>query len=489
MLNSSEFTLSRPVHHWLRQLHVFYSPEKTTPLLDEFARNLMEYFQKLGHFPQNFPDENTDLVLTTAPFGVALNWRKAYLFTVRKRFKLRHTPAIYSIIHATNHQFQESLDYFARVLAKEPPDPKDYEFPGLSPRAFRTLFEQGRRGGPILALARLLQSQSKSIRIILLVGDDELDAAYLFDLVGAHPRIEASDPDFFYSDIVLRLATTLSTREVTAHQVIEPPVSQQQWQRLTTPAAMQRAAIELGKRNFFTEMVRITDLVHVPAVADTVAQQYSEGCFATWDPQINALIATITGSARPVEKDQISEDDLAVIVGVREDGSGAIIRHVEGKRNDPPSSEAVEMMDMDSRLPQITLGAGWEHPGQVPVVRSKLHGHRGIGGYDPALVEFAPLDPPYYAYPVSCATEAQAQGIVRAFGRAAALRNPDDPRKLVFTVLPGHGIVIAEKWVPGAEPFQIIYEAMDSGALLIENHIPQGEVRYRPDKTGFMLLQ
>jgi hypothetical protein len=196
------------------------------------------------------------------------------------------------------------------------------------------LFEQGTRGGPIMALARLLQSQTKCIRIILLVGENEPKYAYLFDLVGAHPRIEALDPSFFYSDIILRIVTTLSTREITAHRVVEPPIPYDIWDRLSTPRLMQHAAAELGKRKFFTEMVRIADLVHVPAVANTVSSQYSEVCFTTWDHNLNALVTTITGSARPVEKDHISEDDLAVIVGVREDGEGAVVRHVLGKRND-----------------------------------------------------------------------------------------------------------------------------------------------------------
>jgi hypothetical protein len=30
------------------------------------------------------------------------------------------------------------------------------------------------------------------------------------------------------------------------------------------------------------------------------AAQYSEGCFATWDPAVAGLVANVTGSARPV---------------------------------------------------------------------------------------------------------------------------------------------------------------------------------------------
>lgn len=485
-LPSAHMFTPRPTHPWLKPVKVAYSPAFTTPLVERFTTELMEHFARMGHETHPTPTDETTLLLTAAPFGEALNWREALLFVARKKFNLSTSPTIFTIIPVQEAELQKTLAYFEEVLQKNPPDPEDYEFPGLSPNAYHTLFEQGTRGGPLMALARLLQSQAKCIRILLLVGEDEPQYAYLFDLVGAHPRIEAADPTFFYTDLILRLATTLSTREITQHRVIEPPIPYEVWSRLATPRAMQTTALELGKRKFFTEMVRIADLVHVPMVANTVSSQYSEGCFTTWDPQLDALVTTITGSARPVEKDQITENDLAVIVGVREDGEGAIVRHVQGKVNDPPSSEAVEMMEMDLKLPRITLSSAWGHPVQVPVIRSKLHGHRGVGAYDPARVEFVPLDPPYYTYPVSCATEAQAQGIVAAFARSEAFRNPDDPRQVVFTVLPGHGIVIAEKWVEGTAPFQTMMEMMDLGYLKIENRIPQGPLQYVAGTSGLL---
>ncbi len=482
-----EHTLNhRPIHNWLKTIKVAYAPTVTTPLVDRFTAGLMEHFTLLGHENQAAPNNETSLLLTTVPFGEALNWREALLFVARKKFNIATSPTIFTIVPVREEELFKALHYFEEILQKDPPDPEDYEFPGLSPSAYHTLFEQGTRGGPIMALARLLQSQAKCIRIILLVGEDEPEYAYLFDLVGAHPRIEALNPSFFYSDIILRIVTTLSTREITRHRVVEPLIEYEIWDRLSTPRAMQAAAVELGKRKFFTEMVRIADLVHVPMVANTVSSQYSEGCFTTWDPEIDALVTTITGSARPVEKDHITENDLAVIVGVREDGEGAVVRHVNGKRNDPPSSEAVEMMEMDLSLPRITLSSAWAHPARVPVVRSKLHGHRGVVSYDPAWVEFTPLDPPYYTYPVSCATEAQAKGIVAAFSRSEALRNPDDPRQVVFTVLPGHGVVIAEKWVPGTKPFETMVEFMDAGYLKVDNRIPQGPMQYVPGKDGML---
>jgi len=340
-----------------------------------------------------------------------------------------------------------------------------------------------------MALERLLQSQSKSIRILLVVGEENPKEAYHFDLVGAYPRSEGEDPEDFYNDIVLRMVTSLSTHEITNHKVVGDLIPRRIWDGLNTPQAMRYAAQMLGKRNFFTEMVRISDLVNVPAVEDSVSSQYSEGCFATWDPELGALITTVTGSARPVDKDDITEGDLAVIVGVREDGQGAVVRHVEDKQNDPPSSEAVELMDMDFVLPEINWKSDTDGDVEVPVVRSKLHGHRGISAYDPDKIEYVPLDQSYYHFPVSCATEAQAKGIKAAFSRSESLKNPDDPREIAFTVLPCHGVVIVEKWVPDKDPFQIIWEYMDDGSLVVDNFVPQGPMDYIPARDGKFYLK
>jgi hypothetical protein len=99
------------------------------------------------------------------------------------------------------------------------------------------------------------------------------------------------------------------------------------------------------------------------------------------------------------------------------------------------------------------------------------------------------LEPTYYHYPVSCATQAQAWAIKDAFARSAALQDTADPRQLVFTVLPGHGVVIAEKWLPGKAPFQAIWEAIDAGVLEISNQVPQGLLRYVPGPNGRMILK
>ncbi|MGB9522030.1 MAG: hypothetical protein ACPL6F_04640, partial [Anaerolineales bacterium] len=344
-----------PTHQWLKTIHIAYVPNEQDPCVDEFVTGLLNSFNRFGHTVQKEPDAQTDVILTTAKFGEPLNWRKALLFTARAKYHLPRSPILFTILHCTPKEFRELMDHFQRALEKDPPDAQDFQFPGLAENAYQTLYEQGKRGGPILSLLRLLQSQAKCIRILLVIGDDKPIEAYTFDLVGAFPRSAAQNPNAFYEDLMLRIVTACSTHEITAHQVVGDEIPYSEWKALTTPKYMREAGFELGKRKFFTDMVRIANLVNVPAVADSVASQYSEGCFATWDPFLNALITTITGSARPVDKDNLTEDELAIISGVRQDGQGALVRHVQGKRNDPPSSEAVEMILMDRDLPQVEI--------------------------------------------------------------------------------------------------------------------------------------
>jgi hypothetical protein len=251
---------------------------------------------------------------------------------------------------------------------------------------------------------------------------------------------------------------------------------------------MRKAGHEFGRRQFFTRTVKVSNLVDVPRLNDVIASQYSEGCYATWEPRINGLITTITGSIRPIEKDSLTDDELAVVVALRPGLRGVQFRKVEGKRNDLPSSESVELFGMDTQLPFIPPPSEWKHPQKIPVIRSKLHGHRGVRRYNPEQVEHVYLERAYYDYPVSCSTEAQANAIIRAFSRSKALAYPDDPRQLIFTVLPGHGLLIVEKWISGKAPFQAIWEAMDAGILEIDSHVPQGRLVYLPDEFGFMEL-
>ena len=477
-------------HPWLRATSVALVPGVRSTLLDTFCSELDREFRRLGHEVSEEPHARSDAVFTTACYGEPVAWRDAVIFLMRRRYKLEHTPPVFTFVHITPADLQRMLDHFAEACAKPELDPADFAFDGLAPDAHKVLYEQGRRAGPMLALARLVQAQAKSIRIVLVVGDDRATDAYHFDLVGGYPRSRTDDTEAnFYEDIVLRIATAITTTEITDHEAEGDPIAQSLWRALATPSAMEEAGRRFRDRDFFSDVIRVSDIVAVPpAVSDSVASQYSEGCFATWDPELKALVTTVTGSAKAVDKGNINDKELAIITGVRPDGQGALVRHVADRVNIPPSSEAVEMVEIDQPLPRVPAPDPLLAGVKVPVVRSKLHGHRGVRAYDPSRVEYVALDSRYHRYLVTCATAAQAEGVKRAFARSEALQNPDDPRQVVFTVLPGHGIMIVEKWAEDKTPFQLIWEHMDAGYLELESAVPQGALDYAPDQDGRMVL-
>jgi len=462
-----------PTHTWLKQLTVSCLPGPSTPLANRVVSDLMEFLHQEGHTTQELPTADTDVILTTARLGEPLGWREAFMFTARRRYGLNHVPTVFTIVHATHQQFNDLFSETESILRNGVESTP--RFPGIPETASRTLYQQGKRGGAIMYLLRIVQIQSKSIRVLLVVGDEKPDSAFLFDLVGAHPQIRNDDPQNFYKDITTRIMTAASTEEITRHRAVEPEIKREVWDALPTIHQMTQASQELGKREFFTEMIHVSDVAEIPGFSDAISQQYSEGCFATWDAQIDGLLTTITGSARPVRKENITDEDLAVIVGIKPEYDGALIRRVEGHPNHPPSSEAVEMIGMDLKLPRLTLSNG----AQVPVIRSKLHGHRGVRAFNRDRVEYVSVPESYLYYPVSCSTDAQYRAVQEAFSSSAALQNPDDPRQIVFTVLPGHGVVIVEKWLEGKLPFQVIWEGMDHSDIEISNEIPQGPFEYQ----------
>ena len=49
--------------------------------------------------------------------------------------------------------------------------------------------------------------------------------------------------------------------------------------------------------------------------------------------------------------------------------------------------------------------------------------------------------------------------------------------------------MITEKWVLGKQPFQLIWEAMDSGKIEIDRLVPQGRLEFVLDTHGHMVLR
>jgi hypothetical protein len=143
-----------------------------------------------------------------------------------------------------------------------------------------------------------------------------------------------------------------------------------------------------------------------------------------------------------------------------------------------PSVEAVEMMRICEAVPKRRWRNSRGEEVTVPAIRAILHGHIGVAAYNPERVESVSLDALYHAHLVSCGTNRLADATAAAFARSVALRDPADPRRVVFLEQPGHGLVVVEKWSEGKSAFDSIYECVAEGHLRVAMHVPQGTVRW-----------
>jgi len=469
------------MHPWAHPIALTYYPAYMDRLLEPVLQELLGWFRANGSRVQPKPDRDTDLIITTARFGQPVPREEALLFHGKRMFGLGHRPQILTVVSLRRSEYKAQIAYFSELAEHPGEGPADHQYSGLGPRAVEVLLDQARRGGPEVALGRLMQAQTKSIRVMAVIGDEQEHPlrAIHFDLAGAHPTTDASDLRRFAEDAGRRILTAVCAHEVDNHDLLPDPLPQAVWDSLTTPEAMIRAGQEFTRFGFFTTPIAIEKILgYRGGIGEAIAAQYSEGCYAVYEPQVAGLITTATGSSKLVDKRFISRDDQAIVVGMKPEGDGARVLTVAGRPAVLPSVEAVEMMGICEALPPYPLPNSDGQLSQAPPVRAILHGHLGVEAYDPQTVEAVFLDDLYYDYLVSCGTGALASGTARAFARSASLREPSDPRGVVFLEQPGHGVVIVEKWVDGKGPFESIRETLDSGRLRMTMRVPQGPVQW-----------
>ncbi|MBI3360765.1 MAG: hypothetical protein HY023_06605 [Chloroflexi bacterium] len=479
------------MHAWAQPITVVYVPGYLDPMLERALSELLEWFRANGSLVQSQPTNETDLILTTARFGQPLGRDEALLISGKRKYGLSRRPQVLTVVSLREKEYDEHIAHFTELAAH----PEiSHQYPGLGPQAVEVLVEQAQRGGPEVALGRLMQAQMISIRVMALIGEEAgppLRAIH-FDLAGAHPTTDAANLQAFADETGRRILTAVCAHDVDHHSEEAEPLPRAVWESLTTPEAMIQAGVTFTRYGFFTTPIAIEKILgYKGGIGEAIAAQYSEGCYAVYEPEIPGLITTATGSSRLVDKRSITRDDHGIVVGVKPERDGAKVMQVEGRPRTLPSVEAVEMMGICEALPPHPRKNRKGEPVSVPPVHAILHGHLGVQSYDPKCIETVFLDGLYYDYLVSCGTGALASGTAQAFMRSATLRDFADPLGVVFLEQPGHGVVIIEKWVEGKDPFETIHEYLETGRLKMTMQVPQGRVYWGRETAeyGRVLMQ
>jgi hypothetical protein len=470
------------LHPWVRPISIAYLPAAPTPAVSQATDALLAWLRAAGSVVTSTPDAATDLIITTARLGTLVSRDEALLFHAKRKFRLPRRPKILTVVDVPEAEYHAWLASFSELAGQPADAPLTQQYAGLGPQAVEVIAHQARRGGPVLAFSRLVQAQVLSIRVLALrTLDGRPYRAMHFDLAGARPVTDATDLDDFAADAGARILAAMCTDEVNHHTFLDDPVPADKWSRLRSPDLMIRAGSTFTEFGFFTTPIQVEKMLGYRGIGDAISAQYSEGCYAAFDPDLPGLVTTATGSSRLVDKRSITRMDQAVVTGVRPSRDGAIVRPVAGMETVVPSVEAVEMMGICEAVSRHRRRNADGEAVEVPNISALLHGHLGIEAFDPDRVEAVSLEPLFYTQLVSCGTGALAAGTAAAFARSAALRDLEDPRRIVVLEQPGHGVMIAEKW-PGPdgphEPFATIHEYLRAGHLRMTLDIPQGPVAW-----------
>jgi hypothetical protein len=478
-----------PLHAWTHPITIACLPRSRTPGIDLALDALFAWLRGAGCTIQTQPDATTNLIVTTGRLGDWVGRDDALLFHAKRLYRLGRRPTILTVVDVPEAEYQEQLEHFRALGQMSEIDAAKHQYAGLGAQAAEVIAHQARRGGPELALGRYLQTRYISIRVMALrTLNDRPYRAVHYDLAGARPVSDATNLDDFGAEAGARLLAAVCAAEVNHHAYDPNPVPAETWAGLDTPNAMVAAGMTFTEYGFFTTPIQVDKLLGYRGIGDAIAAQYSEGCYAVYEPEVRGLITTATGSSRLVDKRAITRTDQAVVAGLLPSRDGVLVRPVLGMETVVPSVEAVEMMALCEAVPAHTRYDRQGTALRVPNVRAILHGHLGVASYDPAFVEAVTLDPLYYTQLVSCGTGPLAAGTSAAFSRSTALRDLADPRRVVFLEQPGHGVMMVEKWPAlgsSEPPFSGFLAALQAGHIQMSLEIAQGPIEWERTVSGW----
>jgi hypothetical protein len=329
-------------------------------------------------------------------------------------------------------------------------------------------------------IGRTVMARTAAPRVVLVDRDGR--EATLFTLEGGHPT-ETGRPADGIRD---RLVTAACARDVgDRYDVVRGALPAAAWAASPAPGHLAAAGRRMDRLGLLPEPVRIDRYV-----SDGLASLYreylgwkrlSEGMLFLYDPGLDAVVVTASGSG-DVDKRDLREDEVTV-VHPRSRGDRLRVLAPEGIDPKGPSVETWEVCALLSSVPTVRLGrsaAGhWvlDPDGErtAPLIRGGVHAHVGVGRADAEVIESVPPDRELYPYGFGCGTDLMADVAAHTVARSQAVNDPADPRLYVRWPMLYHGEMAVELWKPGLpeRPLQGLLDAYAHAVHYTPDHVDQ----------------
>ncbi|GAA1958603.1 hypothetical protein [Catenulispora subtropica] len=310
----------------------------------------------------------------------------------------------------------------------------------------------------VVQLARVLMARVGAPKTLFLYPDPETGQileATLCTMEGGHPSVTRD----IVRDIRDRLVAVACATEVNDRlDQVPAAVQPASFDAARSPRVLAAAGRRMGRLGLLPPPHRVSDYVSVGMAA--AYQRYlgikgfSEGMMFVYDPDLQALVVTASGSFE-VDKRDLKPEDV-VVVDHQLDGGRLRVLSVAGAAVKGPSVEAWEVCSLMAAAPKIRVskdaGGVWrpdpEGTVEVPAVRGGLHAHVGVDEADETLIESIAPDRAAYPYGFGCGTDLMVDVAAATVRRSQAINDAEDKRSYVRWPMLYHGEMALELWTP-----------------------------------------
>lgn len=325
----------------------------------------------------------------------------------------------------------------------------------------------------VVQTARVVMARSGTPKALFLTTDPEtgeIVEATTCTLEGGHP----SDREDIVPRVRDRLVSAACATEVGEHvQQVPDAITVPDWKTARSPEVLADAGRRMGTLGLLPPPHKVSDYVS-PVLAGAYHRYlgikgFSEGMMFVYDPDLQALVVTASGSWE-VDKRSLNREDV-VAVDYRVAEGRLRVLSVAGSVPKGPSVEAWEVCALMAAAPKVRVRK--DHAGvwridpdgevEVPAVRGGLHAHIGVQEADATVIESIAPDRRAYPYGFGCGTDLMVDVAAATLARSSAVHDEDDQRGYVRWPMLYHGEMALELWRPDVpdEPLTGLLDLFD----------------------------
>ncbi|MFE9703271.1 hypothetical protein [Streptomyces sp. NPDC005930] len=338
----------------------------------------------------------------------------------------------------------------------------------------------------VVAAARTAMARLGAAKVVFVTrgsAPGQVAEVTLCTMEGGHPTEHRAIAE----GIRDRLVTTACAEDVAEHyDIVRDALPADAWQASPTPDALAQAGRRMGQLGLLAAPVRLTDFVS-EQLADMYelymgVRGYSEGMLFAYDPDLDCLVVTGSGSW-DVDKRALTREQVVAVEPRLIGGKRLRVLAPRGILPVQPSVETWEICALMEAVPTVRVSrnpAGrWQlDPAgerEVPLVRAGIHAHVGVTSSDAAVIETVEPDRVEFPYGFGCGTNLTTEVARTTIARSAAVHDPGDERRYVRWPLLYHGEMAVELWKPGLPPtpFQGLLDLYGTAVSYTPDDVPQ----------------